>query len=132
MNKTIENTASWLLAAMMIIFGLNKFIGFIAVELPADSTAQAFMGAMFTSYLYAVVGLTEIIGGALLAIPRLRFVGWLLLLPIVFNIVAFHLAHDFIGNGIWLAPTGIFLAIGYNQLPRISSLFKIKSDDTNA
>ena len=48
--KNIQNIFNWVLATLMLIFGLNKFFGFIPVEPPADNTAQQFMGAMFTSY----------------------------------------------------------------------------------
>ncbi len=128
MNKNIENISAWVLAFLMLVFGLNKFFGFIPVEPPADPTAQKFMGAMFTTYLYVVVALAEIIGGILLLVPRFRFVGWLLLLPVVFNIIAFHIAHDFIGNGIWLVPTAIFFVLGFCQMNQITSLFKSTND----
>ena len=128
MNKQIENIASWFLAVLMLVFGLNKFLGFIPVAPPADPTAQAFMGAMFTSYLFVVVALAEIVGGLLLLVPRYRFVAWLLLLPVIFNIVAFHVAHDFIGNGIWLVPTAVFVVLGYFQLDRIMALFGAESN----
>lgn len=129
MKRNIENMSAWLLALLMIIFGLNKFIGFIAVEPPIDPTAQKFMGAMFTSYLYVVVGFAEIIGGILLLFKRLRFIGWLILSVIIFNIVAFHIAHDFIGNGIWLLPTAIFIILGYFQLNYCPSLLKNSKDE---
>ena len=100
-----------LLGTLMIIFGLNKFFGFIPVEPPADPTAQTFLGTMFSSYLYQIVALAEIIGGILLFIPRTSFIGALILLPVIFNIVAFHFAHDLPGNGIWLAPTFLFALV---------------------
>ena len=131
MNQQIENIASWFLAVLMLIFGLNKFLGFIPVAPPADPTAQAFMGAMFTSYLFVVVALAEIIGGLLLLVPRYRFAAWLLLLPVVFNIVAFHVAHDFIGNGIWLVPTAVFIVLGYFHLERIVGLFGREATSLN-
>lgn len=113
MKTTLQNATYWVLAALMVIFGLNKFLGFIPVEPPADGTAQQFLGTMFTSYLFAVVAVGEIIGGVLLALKKTRFLGWMLLSPIVFNIIAFHIAHDFIGNGIWLLPTALFLLGGF-------------------
>ncbi|TDT45033.1 DoxX-like protein [Maribacter spongiicola] len=116
MKNTIQNISIVFLAILMVIFGLNKFFGFIPVEPPVDPTAQAFMGAMFTSYLFVVVAIGEIVGGILLIVPKTRFLGWLLLLPVIFNIVAFHIAHDFIGNGIWLLPTLLFAVITYFQL----------------
>ena len=112
MKTTLQNATFWVLAALMVIFGLNKFLGFIPVEPPADATAQQFLGTMFTSYLFAVVAVGEIIGGVLLVLKKTRFLGWILLSPIVFNIVAFHIAHDFIGNGIWLLPSSLFLLGG--------------------
>jgi len=120
--KNIKEFFNWALAILMLIFGLNKFFGFIPVEPPTDPTAQQFMGAMFTSYLFVVVALAEIIGGFLLMVPKTRFIGWLVLLPIIFNIVAFHIAHDFIGNGIWLLPTTIFIGIGYFYKSKFQTL----------
>jgi len=119
MKNTIQNISIWFLAILMIVFGLNKFFGFIPVEPPADQTAQAFMGAMFTSYLFVVVAIAEIVGGILIIVPKTRILGWLLLLPVIFNIVAFHIAHDFIGNGIWLLPTLLFAVITYLQFGTI-------------
>ena len=119
MKNTIQNISIWLLAILMVVFGLNKFFGFIPVEPPADPTAQSFMGAMFTTYLFVVVAIAEIVGGILLIVPKTRFLSWLLLLPIIFNIVAFHIAHDFIGNGIWLLPTLLFTIITYFQFGTI-------------
>ena len=115
---------SALLGLLMIIFGLNKFIGFIAVDPPKDLTAQNFMGAMFTSYLFVVVGILEVAAGVLLIIPRTTFLGWLLIAPVIFNIVAFHIAHDFIGNGIWLLPTLIFVFVGLLQRQNLNSVMK--------
>lgn len=129
MKNIIEKITIWLLAILMIVFGLNKFIGFIPVEPPTDLTAQNFMGAMFTSYLFVVVAITEIIGSILLIISRTKFLGWLLLLPIIFNIVSFHVAHDFIGNGIWILPTILFIVSGYFLKNKISSLITPIQDE---
>ncbi len=109
--KIVFLGAKVLLGTLMIIFGLNKFLGFIPVEPPADATAQAFLGTIFTTYLYKVVALAEIIGGLLLFVPRFSFIGTLVLLPVVFNIIAFHIAHDMPGNGIWLGPTLLFMIV---------------------
>jgi len=102
-----------LLGTLMVIFGLNKFLGFIAVAPPSDATAQSFLGSMFSSYLYVVVALAEIVGGTLLFVPRLAFLGALSLTPIIFNTVAFHIAHALPAHGIWLLPTALYLAVLY-------------------
>lgn len=124
MNAVFEKGLSGLLALLMIIFGLNKFLGFISVEPPADPVAQQFMGAMFSSYLFSVVAIAEIIGGILLFIPKTKFIALLLLAPVVFNIVAFHVAHDFIGNGIWLVPTVLFMGLAYVYINNLKSLIE--------
>ena len=127
MKNIIQKFATWSLAGLMITFGLNKFLGFIPIEPPVDPTAQNFLGAMFTSYLYVEVALFEMIGAVLLLIPKTKFVGWLLLLPIMLNIVVFHLAHDFIGNGIWILPISLFSIVGYYHKVNIISLISGKN-----
>ena len=131
MSNIIQKASVGLLALLMMVFGLNKFFGFIAVDPPADPVAQQFMGAMFTTYLFKVVAIAEIVGGILLIIPRTMLVGWIILLPVVFNIVAFHIAHDFVGNGIWLLPTILFIAIGVFLKDKMLSLVLAPQDSVH-
>jgi putative oxidoreductase len=85
-----------------IVFGANKFLLFANVPPPTDPQALAFLGGMFGSFLAKFVGATEIAGGLLTLFKRTRFVGLLVLLPVTASILAFHLAHDLPGNGIWI------------------------------
>ncbi len=124
MTFKIQNVVHWLLGLLMMVFGLNKFFGFIPVQPPTDETAQQFLGTMFNSYLYVVVALAEIMGGVFLFAPRVRKWGMFLLAPVIFNIVAFHFAHDFIGNGIWILPTLLFMVAIYNKRPHFTTLHK--------
>lgn len=116
-KKLIFKIARYLLAFMMIVFGANKFLGFIEMPPPQGELAQKFMGAMFTTYLFKVVAITQIIGGVLLMIPKTAFIGLLMMLPIVVNIVGFHLFHDMPGNGMWLFVVLIIgiIALGYKD-----------------
>lgn len=126
MNKYIKNIAIAILAFQFIIFGLNKFLGFVNPPPPTDPIALTFLGGMFGSYLAKFVGFFEIIGSLLLLAPRTRFVGLLLLLPIMANIIMFHLAHDNPGNGIWIVVTLIFGLVCYGQKENFGSLLKIQ------
>ncbi|MEO0572914.1 MAG: hypothetical protein AAF039_14495 [Bacteroidota bacterium] len=126
MTFKIQNAVHWLLGLSMLIFGLNKFFGFIPVQPPADETAQQFLGTMFSSYLFVVVAIAEIIGGGFLFALRTRKWGLFLLAPIIFNIVIFHLAHDFIGNGIWILPTLLFMVAIYYEWPSLNINLKSK------
>ncbi|MGD1957432.1 MAG: hypothetical protein ACFB2Y_01170 [Fulvivirga sp.] len=123
-RSTLEKLTSIILGLLMIIFGANKFLNFIAVEPPAAATAQAFLGNMFSSYLFAAVAVVELLGGIFLFFPRTRFLGFLVLFPIIFNIVAFHIAHDFVGNGIWLLPTAIFFVLTYSLKEKLTLIIK--------
>lgn len=114
--------ARWSLALLYIVFGANKFLFFIDTPPPVEADAQMFLGAMFSSYLYLMVGIAEIAGGFLLAAKRWSFVGSLVLLPVTVNIVAFHIAHDLPGNGIWVLPTILHIAIIYYQKEKFTDL----------
>lgn len=127
MNTYIKNIAIGLFAFQFIIFGLNKFIGFINPPPPSDSTALSFLGGMFGSYLGKFVGFVEIIGSLLLIAPRTKFIGLLLLLPIMVNIILFHIAHDNPGNGIWIIVTLLFGIVCYSQKKSFISLIKIQN-----
>ena len=124
MNDKISNISGMILGLLMVIFGLNKFLGFIPVEPPDDVTAQTFLGAMFTTYLFKVVAVAEILGGILLCIPRYAFVGMTLLAPVIFNIIAFHIAHDLPGNGLWLMPSLLFGALVYFFYDKIKNIIQ--------
>ena len=110
-KELIFKIARFLLAIMMIVFGANKFLGFIEMPPPEGKLAQQFMGAMFTTYLFKVVALSQIIGGVLLMIPRTAFIGFLIILPILVNIVGYHLFHDMPGNGLWLIVLFLMILI---------------------
>ena len=125
MKINIPFILSAILGLLLIIFGLNKFLAFIPVQPPEDPTAQNFLSTMFTSYLYFLVATAEIIGGFLLIFRRTRILGWLLVLPVLVNIILFHLAHDFIGNGIWLLPMVLFIALSIVEKQRLQHILKV-------
>lgn len=57
---------------------------------PADAPHKLFMGAMFPTGYLTFVKVLEILGGVLVALPKTRNIGLLVLGPIVVNILAFH------------------------------------------
>ena len=128
MTRKIQTITLWSLGLLMIVFGLNKFLGFLPVAPPQDAVAQQFLGTMFSSYLFVLVAIGEIIGGLFLLVARTRKWGFYILVPIVVNIVAFHLAHDFIGNGIWLVPTLLTVVLLYLEIAKDTSLNILKNE----
>lgn len=91
--KHIPNLAGALLGLLFVTFGLNFFLQFI--PMPADPSPDSaphklFMAALFPTGYLTFVKVLEIVGGVLVALPKTRNVGLLVLGPIVVNILAFH------------------------------------------
>jgi uncharacterized membrane protein YphA (DoxX/SURF4 family) len=82
------------------VFGLNGFIHFIPEpKTPMPEGAQAFAGAMMkTGYMLQMVAGTQLLAGALLLLNLFVPLALVLLVPILVNIIAFH---------IFLQPAGI-------------------------
>ncbi len=101
MNSTISMIARYLLGLAMLVFGANKFFGFMPnPELP--EAAGAFMGALGASgYIFPALGVVYLLAGLLLVLNRAVPFALVALVPVSFNIVAFHLKY---------APEGILFA----------------------
>lgn len=85
--------AGGLLGLTFIAFGLNHFISFLPAppSPPEGSPPAMFFGALFASGYLSFIKAAEIIGGLLVAIPKTRNFGLLILGPVVVNILAFQI-----------------------------------------
>ena len=110
--KHITTLASVLLGLAFITFGANFFLNFIPMPAdpsPADAPHKLFMGAMYSTGYLTFVKVLEILGGVLVALPKTRNIGLLVLGPIVVNIFAFHV---FLNKGAGLTqPPVIAIAL---------------------
>lgn len=106
--KLATNIAAGLLGFVFIVFGLNFFLKFIPMPPgpPEGSPPALFMAALFPTGYLAFVKVLEIIGGALVAIPKTRNLGLLVLGPIVVNILAFQV---FLAKGAGLLDPSVIL-----------------------
>ncbi|MCD6544614.1 MAG: DoxX family membrane protein [Flavobacteriaceae bacterium] len=98
MNNKIQKIIQIILGLILIIFGANKFIGFMPPpELP--EAAASFMGALVkTEYMFPFIGIVEVIIGLLLVFNKWVAFALILLAPVAVNMILFHLK---------LAPGGI-------------------------
>lgn len=83
-----------LLGLLFVVMGSNKFFGFMPMpELSAP--AGAFMGAMAaTGYLIPLIGLTEVVAGLMLLTGFFSALGLVILMPVIVNILMFHIFLD--------------------------------------
>lgn len=91
--KHLPNIAGGLLGLLFLVFGSNFFLNFIPMPddpSPADAPHKLFMAAMFPTGYLTFVKVFEILGGLLVAIPKTRNIGLLILGPIIINILCFH------------------------------------------
>ena len=105
--KHAPNIAGGLLGLIFVVFGLNFFLKFSPVPSPPEGSPPAmFLGAMYMTGYLAFVKVLEILGGVLVAIPKTRNIGLLVLGPVIVNILAFQI---FLVNGAGLADPVIIL-----------------------
>lgn len=93
-----SHIAAVLLGGLFITFGLDHFFNFIPKPggMPPEGSPPAmFFGAIATTGFLSFVKTCEILGGALVLLPKTRNFGLLVLGPIIVNILAFHV---FIGD----------------------------------
>lgn len=98
MNSKVTMALRIVLGLILIIFGANKFLGFMpSPDLP--EAAGNFMGALAgTGYMFPLIGAVEVIVGLLLVLNKWVPFALILLAPVAVNMVIFHLK---------LAPGGI-------------------------
>ncbi|MBG26030.1 MULTISPECIES: DoxX family membrane protein [Croceibacter] len=99
MNSTFTKIVRYLLALMLLVFGLNKFLKLLPMpELPPNA-AEFMTELAATGYVLPVVGAIEIFIGILLLINKWTPFALVLLAPISVNILLFHLFLDLPGIG---------------------------------
>lgn len=99
--KYAPSIAGGLLGLLFLAGGLMFLLNLIPEQTapPEGSPTALFMGALVPTGYFTFVKVFEVLGGLLVAIPRTRNFGLLVLGPIILNILAFHL---FITGGVGL------------------------------
>ena len=92
MNSKVTMALRIVLAIILLVFGSNKFLGFIPMEAPP---AGSFMDALIqTGYMMPLIAISEIIPGILLLFNKWKGFALAWLVPISVNIVLFHVVFD--------------------------------------
>ncbi len=102
----------FVMSATVVLFSLAP-----TPELPEGSPAAAFFAAFGPTGYLTFIKVLELFGGVLVAIPRTRNIGLLLLGPIIVNILAFHIfvARDGIMNPMLLGISALALFLLWSE-----------------
>jgi hypothetical protein len=112
--KIAANIAGVLLGLIFIAFSLMVLLHLVHMPpMPDGTPAALFMGAFAPTGYLTFVKVFELIGGCLVAVPRTRNFGLLVLGPIILNILAFHIlimkGEGLIGPPILISVLALFL-----------------------
>ncbi|MGI9551378.1 MAG: hypothetical protein ACR2MT_09275 [Aurantibacter sp.] len=92
--KIVRLISVILLALPLLLFGSNYFIDFLPAPPPLDSIGFDLLQMMRDGGLMVFIALSHVVIGVLLLVPRTRFLGALLQLPISIGIVCFHITME--------------------------------------
>jgi uncharacterized membrane protein YphA (DoxX/SURF4 family) len=112
MKTKINTILSIIFGLALIMFGLDKFLEFIPHNHVMDEDlVAAFIGLMANKFILPTVGVVEVLSGILLLAKKYRTLALLLMLPVTYGIIAFHLAVDLegIGPGLIVAIMHVYL-----------------------
>lgn len=100
MKNKILTVLCILFGLMMINSGLNKFFNYMPMPEMSEEMMEIMGGFMTIKWIFPLVAIIEIIGGTLIAIPKTRALGALVILPVMVGIFVHHAVHDLSGIGI--------------------------------
>lgn len=112
MKTKINNIVRIVFGLGLLLFGLDKFFEFIPHNHVMDEDLiAAFTGLMANKFILPTVGVVEAISGLLLLTRKYSIIGLLLMVPVTYGIIAFHLAVDLGGiiPGLTVAAMHIYL-----------------------
>ena len=108
MNPKITTGIRILLGVMLVVFGLNKFLGFMPMpEMSED--ANALMAIYGKSGFMSLIAVLEIIFGIALLAGKYVPLALTIITAIMFNAAVFHALHDM--GGIGGAAVGLILSL---------------------
>jgi putative oxidoreductase len=101
MKSSFTTILRIILALGLIFFALNKFFDFIPMFKMPDAAANFFESLRATGYVFYVIAIIEIIIGGLLLLKKWVPFALILLAPLSFNMLLFHIFLDV--SDIWVA-----------------------------
>jgi uncharacterized membrane protein YphA (DoxX/SURF4 family) len=130
--KTASTVARYLSGLIFFVFGLNGFLHFIPQPPPSNPLAVQFFVAASASHYMAVVFLAQIIGGALLLAGRFVPLGLAILVPVLVNILNYHITMDPGGIGLGLIATILWVIVCLPYRSSFAPIFQQRPPEKTA
>ncbi len=86
------------LGAMLLAFGINKFINIIGTFQLEGKALEVMQSLYSIDYMFPMVGIVEIMVGTLLVVGKYKALALVLLAPLSVNLILFHVATGDLGN----------------------------------
>jgi len=90
MKSKILFTVSLLFGLMMINSGFNKFFNYMPQPEIPEAAGALIYAFMQSGWMFPLIALVEIVGGALMISNKYRALGAIIILPITIGIFLFH------------------------------------------
>ena len=113
-----------LLGLIFVVFGSNAFLHFIPMPPPPAGLAGDYMKALFMSHYFYVVAVTQVAGGLLVLSGRFTSLGLTLLVPVIVNILCFHLFLNHEGLPLACVVAVLALFLLWQKRGNFAGLFK--------
>ena len=131
--KIATTISRFVLGLGFVVFGANIVHPFLPQPpMPAGSLPAQFMTVMGPTGWMTLVGVFQLVGGALLLIGRTAPIGLALLGPVLVNILAFHVL---LTGGAGIAPGAVFsvleLFLIYSYRSYFAPIFTINAAPTS-
>jgi hypothetical protein len=127
--KIVTMIARYLLGVMFLVFGSNMFLHFMPTgQLPAGLAGQ-FLGALFATHYFYVVGTIMVVSAILFLVNRFVGLGLTLLGPVLFNILVFHLLMNPGGIGMGAFATLLWLLVAWEHRIVFAKLIAARLDE---
>ncbi len=122
MSPNVTNIIRIVFGVFCLVFGLNKFIGFIPLP-PIEGDGGELMRIYAQSGFMKFIGILEIVFGLLLIIGKYIPLATTVLGAIMVNALVFHLLHDLGGAPGAIVGCMLTLAVTFGYREQFRGLF---------
>ncbi|MEQ3796419.1 DoxX family membrane protein [Flavobacteriaceae bacterium MJ-SS4] len=117
MNSKVFMVLRIILALMLLVFGLNKFLNFLPAPEGMSEAAGNYFGALMSTKTITLVAVVEIAAGLALLLNKFGALMSLILMSVSINAVMFHATLDSanILPALVLLILNVIMLIGYKD-----------------